>query len=150
MDDGGGPRELVWITEGEWAGWARWQGGDPFEQMVGPFHMRQDPDGRLRTGFRAETRHMNAAGAMHGGCILTFADQSLFAIAYRSLEGVPAVTASLNGDFIGPVQVGDLVECTGEVLRAGRSLVFVRGLIETGGEPVMAFSGVLKKVPPRA
>jgi acyl-coenzyme A thioesterase PaaI-like protein len=42
--------------------------------------------------------------------------------------------------------VGDLVEATGEVVRAGGSLSFIRGLIETGGQPMMTFSGVVKRV----
>jgi acyl-coenzyme A thioesterase PaaI-like protein len=42
--------------------------------------------------------------------------------------------------------LGDLVEATGEVVRAGGSLIFLRGLISTGGRPVMTFSGVVKRV----
>jgi acyl-coenzyme A thioesterase PaaI-like protein len=37
------------------------------------------------------------------------------------------------------------VECRGEVVKAGRSMVFCRGLITADGEPVMPFSAVLKK-----
>jgi acyl-coenzyme A thioesterase PaaI-like protein len=59
------------------------------------------------------------------------------------------VTVSLNGEFVGPANVGDLVEATGEVVRAGGSLVFMRGLISTGGRPMMTFSGVVKKTKPR-
>ena len=44
---------------------------------------------------------------------------------------------------------GELVECTGEVVKAGRSMVFVRGLITCKGEPVASFSSVLKKTPRR-
>jgi acyl-coenzyme A thioesterase PaaI-like protein len=45
---------------------------------------------------------------------------------------------------------GELVECRGEVVKAGRSMVFVRGLIvnaSAGGEPMASFSSVLKKRP---
>ena len=60
-----------------------------------------------------------------------------------------AVTVSLNGDFVGPANVGDLVEATGEIVRAGGSLVFIRGMIATGDSPMMTFSGVVKKVKKR-
>jgi acyl-coenzyme A thioesterase PaaI-like protein len=60
-----------------------------------------------------------------------------------------AVTVSLNGDFVGPANEGDLVEATGEIIRAGGSLVFIRGLIATGESPMMTFSGVVKKVKKR-
>ncbi|MDB5419158.1 MAG: hypothetical protein JWP50_2577 [Phenylobacterium sp.] len=136
---------LAQVTEGEWAGWCWYPGGDPFEDLSGPFYWRRDPDGRPRCAFRAEPKHMNGGGFLHGGCVMTFADFALFVIAREDIEGGRAVTATFNGEFVGTAHVGDLVECTGEVVKAGRSMVFVRGLIESGGEPVMSFSAVLKK-----
>jgi acyl-coenzyme A thioesterase PaaI-like protein len=59
---------------------------------------------------------------------------------------VRAVTVSLNGEFLGPAKAGDLVESTGEVTKAGGSLLFVRGLISTAGAPMLNFSGVIKKI----
>lgn len=147
--DGGGEDDRWVIKDGEWAGWRTWEGSDPFEDHAGPFYFRYDADGTPRCAFRAEKKHMNGGGFMHGGCIMTFADFSLFAIAREALEGQSSVTATLNGEFVGAVPLGALVEATGEVVRAARSLVFVRGLITTGGEPVMSFSGVIKKRGPR-
>jgi uncharacterized protein (TIGR00369 family) len=152
LDDaapGGGP-ELV--TEGEFAGWRTWR-SDAFENLTGPFFFQLAEDGAVRCAFRAAKRHMNGGGAMHGGCMLTFADFCLFALSYPVRQGAgeetPMVTISLNGDFVGPAFEGDLVEGRGEVVRAGGSLMFIRGLIETGGRPMMTFSGVIKKVRPR-
>lgn len=145
--DGGNeaPHGPITITEGEFAGWQYWS-GDPFENASGPFYYREEEDGSIRCAFRAEARHMNGGGFMHGGCILTFADACLFSIATKELQGTHAVTVSLGGEFVGPAHVGDLVECTGEVVKAGRSMVFVRGLIFTEKTAVMSFSGVIKKV----
>ena len=39
---------------------------------------------------------------------------------------------------------------TGEVVRAGGSLIFVRGQITTGDRTLMTFSGIIKKFTPRA
>jgi uncharacterized protein (TIGR00369 family) len=136
---------LARLTEGEWAGWSWYPGGDPFEDQAGPFYWRRDPDGTPRCAFRAEPKHMNGGGFLHGGCVMTFADFALFVIAREAVAGGSAVTATFNGEFIGTAHVGDVVECTGEVVKAGRSMVFVRGLIESRGEPVMSFSAVLKK-----
>lgn len=141
---------LTQVTEGEWAGWSWYPGGDPFEDLAGPFYFRNEPDGTKRCAFRAERRHMNGGGFLHGGCAMTFADYCLFVIAGEAIEGTPTVTATFNGEFVGTAHEGDLVECTGEVVRAGRSMVFVRGLMTNAGEPVMTFSAVLKKTrPPR-
>lgn len=134
------------IDNGEWAGWRTWSGLDPFEDQSGPFYFREDDEGRVTAGFRAEHKHMNGGGFMHGGCMMTFADFSLFAIAWKELADSRAVTVSLNGEFVGPARPGDLVTATGEVVRAGGSLLFVRGLISTGSSPMLNFSGVVKKI----
>jgi len=154
MADGGNEVEIgahgpFPVAEGEWAGWQAWVGGDPFEDHAGPYYFRQEADGAYRSAFRAEHKHMNGGMFMHGGAVMTFADYSLFVIARDHLRDNRSVTVSLNGEFIGPAKVGDLVECTGEVTRAGGSLVFIRGKIETGGEPMMTFSGVVKKMSKR-
>jgi uncharacterized protein (TIGR00369 family) len=134
---------------GQWEGWRLIVGGDPFEDLTGPFYMREAPDGTRRSAFRAEKKHLNGSGNLHGGCLMTFADFSLFMIAHQALSGVESVTVSLNGEFVGPAREGDLVESTGEVVRAGRSMVFIRGTITCAGEPLLSFSGVVKKIRPR-
>lgn len=141
---------LTRVTEGEWAGWSCYPGGDPFEDLAGVFYFRDGPDGRPVCAFRAEKKHMNGGMFLHGGCVMTFADFCLFVIAREELAGFHAVTATFNGEFVGTAGIGDLVECTGEVVKGGRSLVFVRGLITSKGEPVMSFSATLKKRGPRA
>jgi uncharacterized protein (TIGR00369 family) len=151
MADGGdiGPSGPFLVTDGEWAGWRQWVGGDPYEDLSGPFYFKADADGRIRCAFRAEKKHMNGGGFMHGGCMLTFADYALFVIGREALKDMHAVTVSLNGEFVGPAHEGNLVEATGEVVRAGGSLVFLRGMISTGGETMMTFSGVVKKIKKR-
>jgi uncharacterized protein (TIGR00369 family) len=147
MDGGndapGGPRL---VETGDWAGWRTWSGLDPFEDQSGPFYFREDDAGVVTTAFRAEPKHMNGGGFMHGGCMMTFADFSLFGIAWKELGPQHAVTVSLNGEFLGPARPGDLVTATGEVTKAGGSLLFVRGLVSTGSSPMLNFSGVIKKI----
>lgn len=130
--------------EPEWAGWQSWI-GDGFEDRTGPFYFREEPDGSIRCAFRAGPLHMNGGGNMHGGCMLTFADYALFMIGNNAMENGNGVTVSLNGEFVGPAVIGDLVEATGEVVRAGGSLIFMRGMIRVGERAVMSFSGVVKK-----
>jgi acyl-coenzyme A thioesterase PaaI-like protein len=89
---------------------------------------------------------MNGLGSMHGGCMMTFADFALFSLSRRVRGGVPGVTVNLSGDFLGPGHVGDRIEATGEVTRAGASLTFVRGLATAEGRPMLSFSGVIKAV----
>jgi acyl-coenzyme A thioesterase PaaI-like protein len=144
--------KLTQVTEGQWAGWSQYPGGDPFEDLAGPFYCRVDDAGDRICAFIAERKHMNGGMFMHGGCVMTFADFSLFWIAQEAIAGTRSVTATFNGEFVGSCGVGDRVECVGEVVKAGRSMVFVRGIISNasaGGEPMMSFSSVLKKTGPR-
>lgn len=145
----GGEAEPTWAREpiaaGEWAGWTIW-GSDPFEHLTGPFYARTGEDGRMVCAFRAEVKHMNGHGSMHGGCLLTFADYALFCIGEDALRDTGSVTASLHGDFIDGAGVGEFIGASGEVVRAGGSMVFIRGLITTGDRTLMSFSGIVKKV----
>jgi len=145
----GGEADNPWtsklVTEGEWAGWGRYE-TDPFEALTGPFYARRDEAGQMVCAFRAERKHMNAGGAMHGGCMATFADYALFMIAETDLEGVGSVTASLTCDFVDAASEGELIEARGEVVRAGGSMVFIRGLVTAEGRPILTFSAIVKKV----
>ena len=136
--------KLITVSEGEWKGWQAYPGGDAFEDLTGPFYYRVDADGPL-CAFRAEAKHMNGGGFLHGGCVMTFADFSLFVIARGAIDESRTVTATFNCELVGTARTGELVECRGEVVKAGRSMVFVRGLITAPGGPVASFSSVLKK-----
>ena len=131
----------------EFASWNRFE-GDPFEAVNGPFYYRKRNDGSIQCAFRAEKKHMNIHGAMHGGCMMTFADFALFSIAFETLQGQRAVTISLNSEFVAAAFEGDYIEATGEVIKSTGSLIFVRGVITTNGKPMFNFSGILKKIKP--
>ena len=141
--------EIITVTEGEFAGWQTYDLHDTFDTVVGPFYGRPDPDGHMRCAFRAEQKHMNAGGRMHGGCLMTFADIAMFQIAYQEMEGASGVTVQLDSTFIDGGYVGELIEATGQVTKAGKSLIFVRGQINTGERLLMTFSGVIRKFTPR-
>lgn len=135
------------LTEGPFAGWSTWSdGADPYESAIGPFVFRDEPDGKVRCAFMPERSHLNGGGAIHGGALMSFADFSLFAIARRELGSSVAVTVTFNGEFISGGAPGVMVEATGEVLRATRSMLFVRGLLKQNARTLLAFSGTLKKI----
>lgn len=132
------------ISEGEWAGWSQWQ-SDAFETRAGPFYERFEGEQGI-TAFRAGPEHMNGGGFMHGGCLMTFADAALFTIARPAMAGSFGVTVNLAGDFLDSARVGEFIEARGDITRAARSLVFVRGLVTADGRPVLSFTGIIKKV----
>ena len=131
-------------TEGEFAGWRTWS-RDNFETNNGPFWHRMEDDGRIRSAFRVEKKHLNGGGNVHGGCFMSFADYCLFATASPVLQG-PGVTVSCACEFIDTVREGELIEGFAEITRAGGSLIFLRGELKSGARLVFTFSGTIKRI----
>ena len=132
------------VQTGEFAGWQTWP-DEPFEHdAAGPFYFKIDDDGPV-AAFRAQRKHMNAGGVMHGGCLMAFGDFSLFAIAHDGMEGEYGVTVAFTSEFLDGALEGEYIEARGEVLRKGGSITFVRGLVTANGRPVLNFSGTRKK-----
>ena len=131
-------------TEGEFSGWRTWT-RDSFETHNGPFWHRMEDDGSIRCAFRVENKHLNGMRNVHGGAFMAFADYCLFAIAGPLLNG-PGVTVGFGCEFLDAAHEGELVEGTGEVTRAGGSLIFVRGQLTSGERTLFTFSGTIKRV----
>lgn len=116
-----------------------------FSGHAGPFYRREDgPEPGI--GFYAEPHHANLGGVVHGGALLTLADMSLFDACFRALGRLKAVTVTMNAEFLGPGPIGEFIEATGDVTKAGKSLIFARGLITANGKSIMSFSGSLKRI----
>jgi acyl-coenzyme A thioesterase PaaI-like protein len=104
-----------------------------------------DDDGRIRCAFRVEKKHLNGMRNVHGGAFMAFADYCLFAMAAPVLEG-PGVTVSFACEFLDAAREGELVECEGEIMRAGGSMIFLRGVLRSGERSLFTFSGTIKRV----
>ncbi|MEC9434865.1 MAG: PaaI family thioesterase [Pseudomonadota bacterium] len=138
------PRYTV-VEEGEFAGWRR-QTAQRFLEIAGPAYSRREEDRSITTAMRAEERHLNGLGVVHGGALMSLADNALFNIATDALKGSDwSVTVTMNTEFLDAAQMGDLIVATGEVVRAGGSMIFVRGIVKAEGRPCLAFSGTIKK-----
>jgi acyl-coenzyme A thioesterase PaaI-like protein len=135
--------ELHVATEGEFKGWQTWI-RDSFENHIGPFWHRLEADGSVRCAFRVEKKHLNGSGNVHGGCFMAFADYCLFAIGRNALNG-RGVTVNFACEFLDAGHEGELIECTGEVTRAGGSLIFLRGQMTSGERLLFTFSGTIKR-----
>jgi len=133
-------------TDGEFEGWSYWP-QEAFEfGAAGPFYYKKMGDEYV-SRFRADRKHLNGGGMIHGGCLMTFGDFALFSIANDHIDYY-GVTVAFTSEFLSAAKEGQLMEAKGDVLKAGRSLVFVRGLITADGDPVLNFSGTIKKIKP--
>ena len=126
-------------------GWTLQSHNETFSGHAGPFYFREEgaPSG---VGFFAEAHHANLGGIVHGGALLTLADMALWDICRRETGIFKGVTVTLNSEFVGAGPVGAFIEATGEMVRAGRKLMFARGIITANGDALMSFSGTLKRI----
>lgn len=123
------------------ASFKHWR-GDKAEDAIGPFFFNNEKD-RIRTALRVEEHHCNAHDSVHGGVLMTFADYTLCLGANGGSQQFVA-TVSCNNEFIAPAHNGDLLLGEAEVLKTGRSLVFVRCVLKVEQKIVLSASAVIK------
>jgi uncharacterized protein (TIGR00369 family) len=87
-------------------------------------------------GLRAAEAHTNSRGFVHGGLISALADNAMGLSCGQVLEGGPSlVTVSLAIDFLGSAEIGQWVEVTPMVNRAGSTLCFAEAMVTADGAP---------------
>ena len=120
---------------------------DPWE----PLYSRKDA-GVVSIGFVAAPAHANSRGFVHGGLISALSDNAMGLSCAETLgDGSGLVTVSLAVDFLGSANLGQWVEITPKVNRAGGRLCFVEALVTADGEPCAkahATFSVGRKPPP--
>ncbi|MFT4096310.1 MAG: PaaI family thioesterase [Rhodoblastus sp.] len=119
--------------------------GPGFSSLVGPIWAKRDGDS-WRYGFLAEDKHENRQGAVHGGMLMTFADHAIGFVAWEAAGRRKCVTMQLENQFLAAVKNGDFVECDTEIVRAAKTVIFLRGVLKVKGRPVMAATGIWKVI----
>ncbi|MFK7863256.1 MAG: PaaI family thioesterase [Pseudohongiellaceae bacterium] len=122
--------------------------GDKAEDHIGPFFFYMDGD-QPRTAFRAREQNCNAHNTVHGGVLMAFADYTL-CMGANGGENESVVTVSMNSEFTAPAEKGDLILGHCEVVRRGRSMVFVRCELVVNEQVVLMASAVVKMLRKRA
>ena len=96
----------------------------PFLDLLGPIY-NQRTDSGLVIGLRAEEKHCNARGLVHGGVLSSLADVALgYKSAFAQEPPTPIVTSSLSIDFAGTAKLGDWISIETDVQKVGKSLAF--------------------------
>jgi uncharacterized protein (TIGR00369 family) len=124
-------------------GWEIISSNTAFGDLVGPVWRRKEGE-QLRFGFVVAPKHLNRAGNLHGGMLMTLADNAM-AITAREVTGCKRhATIELNIQFIGAVRLGEFVEAHPEVSRATRSLTFMQAKMFVGSRLVVTTNGIWK------
>ncbi len=126
-------------------GYATDPGHDPAEDHIGPFYFRNTDAGYL-FAFKADDRHCNVTGIVHGGVLMTFADYSACMEATDNYADENCVTISFNCEFVSAGEIGELMECRARITRKTGSMVFSTGEVFSNGETLLTFSSVMKRL----
>ncbi|TWC36944.1 uncharacterized protein (TIGR00369 family) [Pseudomonas sp. SJZ079] len=114
----------------------------PLLDLLGPVYCRGSGL-QLEIGLRAEPRHANGRGTLHGGVLATLADVGMgYAMAFSSEPPLPLVTASMTLDYLGTVQVGEWVVVHLEHSKRGRQMAFATASLRVGERAVARASAV--------
>jgi uncharacterized protein (TIGR00369 family) len=100
-----------------------------FDRAIGPLSALapDDADDSARFVFIVTDKHMNAAGSVHGGMLMSFMDVAMREAARGTGEAQDVSAVSLNCDFVGPGRFGDRIEARVRVTRRTRTMVFLSG-----------------------
>ncbi|MBT9292954.1 PaaI family thioesterase [Prosthecodimorpha staleyi] len=121
---------------------------DGYEALVGPFWTCHD-QGALRVALKTRTEHRNRNGAVHGGVILSLADQGLGLAVLEATGGLKQATIQLDLHFVAATRPGQFVVCIPKVDRVTSGVAFVRGELKVGDRLVATAEGIWKYVEAR-
>ena len=114
----------------------------PTIELIGPVYSRGD-GADLALGLRAERKHCNSRGTVHGGILATLADIALgYSLAFSTQPPTAAITANLSLDFAGTAREGDWLETRVDIQKQGSRLAFGNCYITRDAERIVRASAV--------
>lgn len=95
-----------------------------FRELVG-LEIVEAEEGRAVVELRAEERHLNPGGTVHGGAVSTLIDVSMAeALNPMIEEGERPVTIEIKVNYLEPGEPGTLT-CTAKVRKGGKRITIV-------------------------
>ena len=121
-----------------------------FIGFIGPFWRRPTDDGGIEFCFPTDPRHHNLRGVLQGGALMAFADRCIGRTCRWRTGSNRTATVQLDITFIDAVQIGETVYCKPEMVRATKTVVFMRSTLVVGERVVANAQGVWKLLKPLA
>jgi len=116
-----------------------------YSRHIGPSYARKEADGA--TLIQPTLPHMcNSGGVLHGGYMMSFADSGVTRAA-ALVTGMAPSTVSFAAEFLAAGDASSPLVARVEVPRHGKSLAFLRGLLEQDGRPLLSYSATIKLRP---
>ena len=116
-----------------------------YSRHIGPSYARKETDGASLV--QPTLPHMcNSGGVLHGGYMMSFADSAVTRAAGLT-TGLAPSTVAFAAEFLSAGTATTPIATRVEVPRHGKSLAFVRGLLEQDGRKLLSYSATIKLRP---
>jgi len=113
-----------------------------YSRHIGPSYARKEADGASLV--QPTLPHMcNSGGVLHGGYMMSFADSAVTRAAGLTTGMAPS-TVAFAAEFLSAGTPTAPITTRVEVPRHGKSLAFVRGLLEQDGRKLLSYSATIK------
>ena len=113
-----------------------------YSRHIGPSYARKEQDGASL--IQPTLPHMcNSGGVLHGGYMMSFADSAVTRAA-GLVTGMAPSTVAFAAEFLAAGDATTPLTTRVEVPRHGKSLAFLRGLLEQDGRKLLAYSATIK------
>jgi len=107
----------------------------PLTDAWAPLYSRR-LEGAVHLGLWIDRPHTNGRGLAHGGLISALADNAMGLTCAERLPDVSSlVTVSLAVDFLDSGRMGEWLEVTPRLVRAGSTLCFTDATVTADGRP---------------
>jgi uncharacterized protein (TIGR00369 family) len=127
------------------AGFELLASASPYSRHIGASYARHEADGA--TLVQPTLPHMcNSGGVLHGGYMMSFADSALTRAA-GMVTGMAPATVAFSAEFLSAGDVRSPLVTRVEVPRYGKSLAFLRGVLEQDSRKLLAYSATIKLRP---
>ena len=113
-----------------------------YSRHIGPSYARKEIDGASL--IQPALPHMcNSGGVLHGGYMMSFADSAVTRAAGLT-TGMAPTTVAFAAEFLSAGDLSAPVTTRVEVPRHGKSLAFLRGVLEQDGRKLLSYSATIK------
>jgi acyl-coenzyme A thioesterase PaaI-like protein len=113
-----------------------------FSRHIGPSYLRKETDGASLV--QPTLPHMcNTGGVLHGGYMMSFADSAVTRAAGLVTDMAPS-TVAFAAEFLAAGTATTPLTTRVEVPRHGKTLAFMRGLLEQDGRKLLSYSATIK------
>lgn len=105
------------------------------------YHLHRADRGYAEVTLTVGPQHLNRLGVLHGGVLTTLLDSATgYAVAFvvSPTQMKPAVTLSLNTQFLGQTGIGDRLIATGRHIGGGKTIAYATAEVKTEDGRVVA------------